>query len=311
MLTPEQITSLCDQWCQAALHRGSIMIGRDSERCRLVTNGAVFHQFDYLQLATALVGLTRVLLLPGLNTIIHEDHILLWSWCGQLVMAEKPIPPDSEDKLFRNLHTAAIRAALANAVKPITRAEFERRAAEDNFVPTNAKHFLRHSTEALAYLAFPLLEAVLKRACHAFVQLDGTVIASFAVSQTPTATQPAPGPKPYTMGKKISSLRDLLHLHHEQVASISLKSKLNELRAHFLTLNPSSDAYDAIYRWRNDSLHGNVTLTTIGGALLNLSLLISLARIEHEFDKHNALAQSEWQGWARDHDNPWHFYPPY
>ncbi|NOX75476.1 MAG: hypothetical protein GXP17_02435, partial [Gammaproteobacteria bacterium] len=74
------IKELCNNWCQAVQQpEGGFAIGGQSEQYRLLRNGIQFHDLDFEQLVAAIDGLTKVLLLPGLNTVVDQDHFGLWS----------------------------------------------------------------------------------------------------------------------------------------------------------------------------------------------------------------------------------------
>lgn len=55
-------------------------------RHRLHRNGVVFHALGIDELRAACLGLSEVLLLPGMNTILDLDHRLFWAWAGQLLL---------------------------------------------------------------------------------------------------------------------------------------------------------------------------------------------------------------------------------
>jgi hypothetical protein len=312
-LTPGHIAKLCDDWCAAsATAGGGIAIGSNTEKHRLLVNGVVFHELDHAALCAALAGLSKVLLLPGLNTIVDHDHFAFWSWCGELLLNPRAnlLPRDQHE--FKSLYETAVHAALANCRRPTsTREEWEAQTQAAELQPHHSKLLLRESSLVLAYLAFPLLEAVLKRACHAFVSLDGSVIARFSVPNRQGNARTY-DPLGTYRDQQCSSLRDLLVLHHAQVAEPGLKLLLEELCSHIARLDGSQDPYDLVYRWRNQSLHGTTNFQTIGGTVLNLSLAISLFEIRTDFEQRRlkALEHCRWEAQS-GHRSPWSFYPPY
>src|SRR5215217_116395 len=85
--TAAEIEKLCDDWCTASITpAGGMAIGANTEKFRLLANGVNFHELSHEQLCAALIGLSKVLLRPGLNTIVHQDHSALWAWCGELLL---------------------------------------------------------------------------------------------------------------------------------------------------------------------------------------------------------------------------------
>lgn len=303
----DAIAALCDAWLQAATESGGIQIGEASEQHRLRNNGVRFHELDYDGLRSACVGLTKVLILPGLNTIIDSDHFLLWAWCGELLLGpDGPLGPQSESEISE-LATAAVRAALVEA-RPPTQEAFEQARQAREFMTPNAKEYVQRSHVALAYMALPLLEAVSRRACRDFVDLTGRVLSPF----------PRRANGAYTVGSKCSSVADLLELLVDQVANEALRNDLQAIRETIATASDSQDRFDTISEWRNSSLHGETSYPTIGGTVLTLGLRIALSELQDVYDvarrealervRHTVQQQQMIGRWDPPH---WSFYPPY
>lgn len=311
--TAAEIEKLCDDWCAASITPdGGMAIGANTEKHRLLTSGVVFHELSHGQLCAALIGLSKVLLRPGLNTIVHEDHFALWSWCAELFLSrQSQLFPVAQHEI-KSLYETSFHAALATCRKPpSTKEEWQEQNRIQDLQPHHAKQLLRESSLVLAYLAFPLLEAVLKRACANYVAFDGQVISAFSVPNKQG------NPKQYDPNgafrdRQCSSLRDLLLLHSTVVAGPQLKILMDRFRAHLTSLDGSQDPFDLLYGWRNQSLHGSTNFQTIGGTVLNLSLLISLFEIEHDFEQHRlqVLERCRWEAQSPI-KSPWSFYPPY
>lgn len=284
-------------------------IGANTERFRLLSNGVQFHELSHEALCAALIGLSKVLLRPGLNTIVDHDHFALWSWCGELLLTphSQVFPPAQHE--IKSLYETSIRSALAHCHRPpATEEEWQEQNRVRELQPHHAKQLLREAHLVLAYLGFPLLEAILKRACASYVSFDGQVLSAFSVVNK----QGKGKQRQYNPTSRCSSLRDLLFLHWTIVANPQLKALLDRFRRHLVSLDASEDPFDLLYRWRNQSLHGSTNFQTIGGTVLNLSLLISLFEIEHDFERRRleALERCRWEArWP--HKNPQSFYPPY
>lgn len=314
-LTAADIEKLCDDWCAAAeTPEGGLVIGVETENKRLLANGVVFYELNHEALCAALVGLSKVLLRPRGNIVMHQDHFGLWSWCGELLLAFRGERFPEAQWEIRSLYSTSIHTALAQCRRPLsTREEREEQSRIEELQPHHAKQLLQNSNLVLAYLAFPLLEAVLKRACAAYVAFDGQVVSAFSVPGK--AGNPKPelyGPQGTPGKSRCSSLRDLLFLHSDLVASPKLKALLDRFRAHLTTFDLAQDPFDLIYGWRNQSLHGSTNFQAIGGSMLNLSLLISLFEVEHEFEEYR-LRTVDYCRWAAQSPSkgPWSFYPPY
>lgn len=313
MPSSQKIRELCDSWCDAVQQpNGGMAIGGQSEQYRLLRNGVQFHELCFDQLVAAIDGLTKVLLLPGLNTIVDQDHFGLWSWCAEVILHRETDFFDQEEHELRKLFEACARCALVHCKKPVSnQSEWEKQAEAEQLIPHNARYFLQESSLALAYLAFPLLEAVSKKICNAYVAMDGSVVAKFDVPNKVGNTREYDPNGPWNQ-RQCSSLRDLLFLIQKDIANDELRAALDEFRAHIATLESSEDPFDVIYKWRNQSLHGSTSFQTIGGTLLNLVLLIVIHQMSDRYDslKERVLEHCRWD-LQHEHRSPWSFYPPY
>lgn len=302
------IRELCRSWRTAATANGGLSIGV-SEQFRLHANGVRFHELSYNELREAAVGLTEGLLLPGLNTVIDLDHMLFWSWCGELLLGQGGPLSAGVDPQIRQLAESAVRTALANA-RPYTEEAFERARQASDLLEHNANQYLMHAHTVLPYLAFPLLEAVSRRACANYVDLTGRVLAPF-----PRANGTA-----YAVGTRCSNVSDLLRLLVSNIAAPSLQSDLLDLLAHIGGLQPggTTDGYAVLFDWRNSSLHGETSLSTIGGTVLTVALLIALDALRSDYETYRGAALSRAQrevnsaqSLGRWRPSPWSYYPPF
>lgn len=287
-------------------------IGAKTEKYRLLANGVQFHELGHGALCAALLGLSKVLLRPGLNTIVDHDHFALWSWCGELLLGPRSqIFPASQQEV-RSLYEASIHAALANCRKPpASKDEWQEQRRIQDLQPHHAKLLLNESSLVLAYLGFPLLEAVLKRACATYIGFDGQVIAAFSIPSR-NGNPRNYDPNGAFRDRQCSSLRDLLFLYSTLVADARQRALIDRFRTHLASLDASHDPFDLLYSWRNQSLHGSANFQTIGGTLLSLSLLISLFEIEHCFEAHRVqtVEHCKWEARSQFKSSR-SFYPPY
>lgn len=308
-----EITRLCDEWCSAsAVPGGGMVVSASTEKYRLLANGVVFHELNHEELCAAVVGLSKVLLRPGLNTVVDQDHFALWSWCGELLLGSRAdlFRPDQYE--IKSLYEAALHASLASCRKPTkSREEWQEQNRILELQAHHGKQLLLKSHIVLAYLAFPLLEAALKRACSNYVGFDGQAIVAFTV-QNKQGNPRRYDPNGSYRERQCSSLRDLLVLHQTEVAGPRLKVLLDQFRDHLGLIDTTEDPFDLLYGWRNQSLHGSTSFQTIGGAVLNLSLLISLFEIEDDFERRRetVLDHCRWEMQSQ-YRSPWSFYPPY
>ncbi len=313
--TEVKIRQLCDSWVAAAQEAGdnTIVIGNASEQYRLHRNGIVPHVLTYDEIQTVGTSLSRVLLLKGLNAIIDHDHELFWAWIGEILLSPTSDFFPREEREIKELFATCIRAALARSVVPATsEEEFDRQRALQRSHPGefNAKMLVGNANTVLPYLAFPLLEAMLKKACHRYVNYSGTVLEDFSV----------PGQE-YRKGKRkqktCSSLRNLLFLLYQTVSDDELRSRIEEMRQHLSGLDNTLDPFNLVYKWRNDSLHGSTSrYATIGGSILNLAALIALHLIQPQYISRRDhvcryIQRQEEMGLTGYYRDPWSYYPPY
>jgi hypothetical protein len=307
-ITSEKIANLCEQWCLSVkTSNGGLAIGGNSEKFRLLANGVNFHELDHESLMASILGLSRVLLLPGLNTIVVQDHFGLWSWCGEIIVGSRSEYFSHEEHEIKSLFQASIRASLANCKKPVrSREEHQLQSEAEQKLPHHARYFLYDSSLVLAYISFPLLESTLKRVSSTYLDMDGTVKFAFQVLNRTGK------PRKYKTESQCSSIRDVLFLVYENIADSELKILLDEFRAHISSLDASQDPFDLIYSWRNQSLHGKTNFQTIGGTLLNLSLVLCVYSLKDNYEQLRASVVSQLEREAaHEHKSPWSFYPPY
>jgi len=149
-------------------------------------NGLQYHELCFDQLVAAIDGLTKVLLLPGLNTIVDQDHFGLWSWCSEVILYRETDFFDQKEHELKKLFETCIRSSLVHCKKPASnREEWQKQTEVEQQIPHNARYFLQESPLTLAYLAFPLLEAVSKKISSSYVAMDGVVVARFDVPVKP------------------------------------------------------------------------------------------------------------------------------
>ncbi len=298
------ISDLCDSWVAATTGGGAIQIGAASEKFRLRNNGLEPHDFTYAEVRAACIGLTRVLLLPGLNTIIDLDHRLLWSWCAEVLVGSHGQFFDANEHELKALLGLACRASLAGVTRP-DMSGFEESKRQYELMEPNARELVTHAHEVLSYLSFPLLEGVLRKVAKTHITYDGVVLLPFQGKN-----------RKYEAKDRCSNLGDLLRLLEGQVASPGLQQALADVKKHLQLLDPAKDAFDIVFDWRNSSLHGEVRLPTIGGTVLSMTLVIALDQIQSNYGALRAqvMKQIAWElqtASLTGHRSPWAYYPPW
>jgi hypothetical protein len=314
----DEIRRLCAAWREATAQPGGglAITPQIEQNFRLRNNGIEMSSLSHTELRAVAVGLTTVLLLPGMNAVIDQDHLFFWSWCGDLLAGPHWTyfgKDNSEDHELRELLSLAVRATLSSGAAT---------ADPDALLAMNVhlRELAIHGpSQILTYLSFPLLEGILKKECRRYVDQDGTVLQAFEVPG-------APGKSPVkyvtdTSGDKgrteCSSLRDLLWLLHDYVASPELKSDLDAISGHIRGsfAKPSEGGFGVLYRWRNSSAHGSESLQTVGGTVLSISLVIAIHALVNEYEGVRvqlvSLIARDLAAWQKGQPRPtWSFYPP-
>jgi hypothetical protein len=213
-MTKGRIKRLCDEWVAAMVQSDpeggyALSIGSD---LGLLAHGVSYPDLTLNELREACAGLTKTLLFSGLNTVISEDHLLFWAWAAEVLAG--PVMGtlrSEEDQEIATTHGLATRMMLAT-VHLAQGSPLAFLYAHPRLGP-----IFTHSADIGAYLSFPFLEAVVKRACRTFVDQDGTVRADFKV-RPPGKSNP---PLYKAGGRRVSSTRDLMWLFRDGHESFS------------------------------------------------------------------------------------------
>jgi len=305
----KEILDLCHSWVSASTAAdGTIQISGSSEEFRLRNNGVEFHTLSYNELRAACIGLSRVLLRPGLNTVIDFDHMLFWSWCGEIFASTAASYFGVDEREPQQLFGLACRAALAETYRPDHRGWEENRDRLMAMEP-NSRELVTNAHVVLVYLAFPLLEAILRKTCSAYVTPNGSVVTSFDKGHG--------GRGSYSIGDRCSNFGHLLWLLYDRVAGPELVDGLDQQRAGLRALESNTDPFGLLFGWRNSSLHGQTALPTIGGTVYNTAILIALDAVRADYDalREKIVERVRWQA-ATDqltsgYRSPWSYYPPW
>jgi hypothetical protein len=169
----------------------------------------------------------------------------------------------------------------------------------------------------------PLLEGILKKECHRYINRDGTVSRNFDVRRAPAPREKQINYVDADSGakgaKKCSSLRDLLWLLCDYVATPELKDDLYVIAEHIRSsfARPGQGGFGVLYDWRNSSAHGSELLKTVGGTVLSVALVVAIhsPTLVSQFENVRSLLVSlinrDLPSWRQGVPRPsWSFYPP-
>jgi len=238
----------------------------------------------------------------------NYDHKVLWSWIAQLFHEPHANAPIRDQEFLKNF-ILLVRLELSSVGKPPTdESVWKLNQIIDVVVSWHVREVLSQNYILALAFSFPVLERLLRILCSRFVGLDGIVINDFEIRV------PDEKNAKYKKGNRISSLRDLLYLYEQKVAEEDQKQLLNEFKKALLDIFPEEkDAYDLIYEWRNNMLHGMEMHRTYHAVILNLISLILLSLLRSSYDELKERAKQLIRFNAessRFFSSPWSFYPP-
>jgi len=282
--TTNFILRLCDTWRTAYVRPDGSGVEDDSTRhLRLLANGIRFHELDIDELEAACVGLTETMVpRTPLGGYLCSDHHQLWSWCSQVLLTAplNQLMPVSDDFVHQLLEASA---CLIVGGKSHVLAPAAIKDSKDYDWCLN--RLVQKNLFVLKFLAYPLLESLLRAHCCNFIQVDGTVTMQFSVQKENGLM------RTYNPGNRCSSLRDLFILLQQSIASAELFWALHRLTTHFQQLEPTTPFFDLLYDWRNSTLHGADEITAVSGVVFNLCLLLCLEflRIDYTMCRQHAI----------------------
>ena len=206
--------------------------------------------------------------------VVSQEHVVLWDTIGRYLLEppslyfsekrDKPFPLD--DVPLRNLFVTTIKTGMR---------EWELRQGR----PISTWSWFQMPVgspvicaEPVAYLVYPLLEAVLKRRLSDHLSREGIVTKAFSVPK-----------RRYAVGNRCSKLDHMLALLGQNESSSILGGDLKQVLDHISFLYPGSEPLSVIaHEWRNPAMHGQHAVSTAYGIVLNIVLLVAMADVKDE-----------------------------
>jgi hypothetical protein len=137
------------------------------------------------------------------------------------------------------------------------------------------------------YVAYPILEGLLKRLCSDDLEGDGTVKAANTVYDLSNEEY-------YNEGDKCNSLTEILYHFETEIADDFLSGELERHRKYIAKFGDETSqdtAYGLIYDWRNSIVHGQNQADVQYGISLNIICMIVWHYIEE-----NKRITGNWSG---------------
>ncbi|WP_155631932.1 hypothetical protein [Burkholderia cepacia] len=313
----KEILDLSDRYVKSVvLPDGGVVFNKD-DHMRLLSNGANFPNFSHSSLCAALAASVKTISPTKNIYYIHEDHLAMWSWSAQIVAHCDTEYFEMEEMDLKELVQAIVHTFKArnNTPEHPPRDQFpytaegskefaSRRLAALKRVklPSSIEQYLQFKTNIGSYLSFPLLEGILKKRCCDYVDYSGGVRKDFSVPGRSKCRN-------YVTGGRISSVGDLLHLYFDAVANEFERKYFGIIMDHLNSFSEDEHPFSMVYRWRNQTLHGEFSHVTVGGVLFSMAMLIAISSLGDRFEalriKRKSLVEFAPPGTA-----PWIFYPP-
>jgi hypothetical protein len=278
--TPQQILAHCRAWSQRAadLQRAARVRGtapRAQQASPLASICDDIEAADHDVLGAVVAGLT-VCLIQRHNDFAGygRDYRTVWAWCAELlagvgVGGAQDAASEGTEWTVGRLFAAASHAVLALPVSDHT-----------PDVDRNTRALAQEHAAIAAYLAFPLLEQVLRASCHRHFGHGGRITKPFDT----------PGQRSnrhyYIEGGTCSSIGDLLWLFRHHYAPAQIGADLDAIDARLAAVVPGgSPDFRVLHPWRHDTMDSDITLPVMGAVALNLAILVALAGRGDDFDE--------------------------
>ena len=272
---PQQIRDYCRAWSQraAAQDRAERWQGRPARIRQGSPLASVCDDLETAssaQLSAIVAGFTVCMTQrDGGFAGTGRDYRLVWAWCAELLVGAGSDASPAMAQGTARVFTLAIDAMLARPVPP-----------EVPRVGAHARALATAHASLVAYLAFPLLEQLLRASCHGHFGADGLITVAF---DTPGDDRKR---HLYTVGGTCSSIGDLAWLYRNHYAPAEVSANLDEVDRHLANIVVGGrTGFRVLRTWRNATMHGSHALPAIGAAVLNLAILVALADRDHDFDQ--------------------------
>ena len=233
----------------------------EAYRLNLLGMPKPIYDLSYDELLAVSADIVEKGTIDGTCLIETTDFLLYWSWCAQLLRTKPSFWQPCGD--LEDLMDLVMASVLAEPEKVAC---------------IHARRVANAKWRVMAYLAFPLLEGILKMVCKEFVSKDGEVLKPFFS---------------YKKGGQCSSVSDMLQLYVNDIANEKPKNAITSILFNIKEKDAKKRfGCQVLYSWRNDMLHGS-DYHTVGATVLTLACIIAISTIP-DIERHrgNALLDS-------------------
>jgi hypothetical protein len=285
----DKILKLCDDWMNKVIQPNGSGVHGGSEHKYMLDQNIKFHDLTINEMQACCIGLTDRLHYRHKGIYIDRDQMIFLSWIGQIFCNSKFQQILNDDEIYGHL-CDIIMPLILTKIDILFELPFDIDDSlieiKEGYDPHLRKIFGR-KWDILRYVSYPLLEAVARKFCASYINSDGIVVTQFSVLQQDGSS------RTYIVGKRCSSLRDLLILFESSIAGTEFKYFLNKIKDTIIRITSEPEPFDTLYSWRNQTLHGNKFSGIAGNLLFNLSVLflLELSRDEYENISKNAFKE--------------------
>lgn len=212
-----------------------------------------------------------VLLTKSLRGQINADHKLFWAWCSFVAIQFERGVRAFADRDWGEAFRSLIDLALAGRRLGAGPATLDVQRTSLNYVNTHLLQVWMDKWLIAAPLALAVLEGLLRRKNGGYVAKDGTVTKEFQL-----------GNRVWRINNRLNTLDDSLRLFEQNTVRDRGRpcTSLRSFKTEMLALYPGTDAYDLIYSWRNDLMHGNQYWMDRVPIVLNLISLLVVDEVD-------------------------------
>ena len=261
------------------------------------------HELPYEVIVRLPILFTRTLRSQSVNF----DHRILWSWIGQLLVSKRfvgtKINTLLDDDEFVTNFLLLVRIELASLWSPPVNEEVRKlNGIIDQVISYHVKEMVMNKDSIGLAFSFPVLERCLKILCYRYLNTDGTVRERFNVLGLNRV---------YETGERVSSLKVLILLFKDKVATGEMKKSLDNFSLELQSIFPRKGSMvDMLYSWRNGALHGDKMYSKYHAVIMNFISMLILDAISQIYPKLSEAATHRMKNALIGIDSPWDVYPP-
>lgn len=283
MSNKEVIERQFDGWLKKIKESNPLNIA-DIYQFGLRKNGVFLEDCSFEDIITILCNINKTMYTNGGSALVVPEHGEVISWCAQILSCRQT----SCFKIPEEFHLEMLMKSCVSAFNS---------SPECQELDTERNYFIFKANYYHVYLTFPFLEGVLRKACSEYIGSDGRVLKFFEVK--PKGKEKS---KYKPSASKIKKCSNLFHMiiflrdsRHDPELSEYLVVFEEVLRMVFSGSGKREsgfsfddferEPFEAIYAWRNSTLHGVKSYSNIFYVVMTLGLLVALYLCKSKYEE--------------------------